>query len=155
MKRTTRRGTKEYTAWTNIKARCKSNSKDKRNYYEKGISMCPELASDFLLFLKCLGNAPSKEMEVDRIDNKLGYFEGNMRWASRSVNTFNKPASIGASKTGLPRGIYKQGNRYRSYFSVSGITIQIGYFDTAEEAATAYRINTKEWYGFTLCLTRS
>lgn len=142
------RQTKEYTAWCNIKARCRENSKDKRNYFDKGIGMCSELSSSFKLFIEHIGEAPDKNFEVDRIDNSKGYIRGNIRWVSRSVNCFNKPPSVESSKSGLPRGVYKQGNRYRSYFSVELKTIQIGYFKTIEEARNAYILHTKEWFGF-------
>lgn len=82
---------KTYKAWCKIKERCYNpNSIDYPNYGAVGISMSETFKNDFISFYKELGEAPSKEYSVDRIDYTKGYVEGNLRWATDSQQARNK-----------------------------------------------------------------
>ena len=64
---------KTYRAWAGIKQRC-FNKKHKRyaDWGGRGISMC-ERWNDFRLFYEDMGERPSKDHSIDRIDNDKGY----------------------------------------------------------------------------------
>jgi hypothetical protein len=52
------------------------------------------------------------------------------------------------SKTGLKGSWFdKSRNKYKSAISISGTQVTIGYFDTPEEAHTAYSEASIEHYG--------
>jgi hypothetical protein len=63
-----------------------------KNYGGRGIQMAPEWVEDFVAFRdyvnQNLGPRP-KGGTIDRINNDEGYFPGNIRWATRSVQSNN------------------------------------------------------------------
>lgn len=94
---TTHRMTKspEWYAWQHAKARC-NNPRDKEfhRYGAKGIKMCREWEQDFSLFLKEVGTRPTPGHSIDRIDSGKGYEPGNVRWATREVQSRNRPGFV-------------------------------------------------------------
>lgn len=78
------RRTTEYRTWEAMIARCE-NPKNSRYpiYGGRGITVCDEWRCDFSRFLADLGPKPSPQHSLDRIDNSLGYYPGNCRWATR------------------------------------------------------------------------
>lgn len=77
-----------YRIWKNIKLRCRNrNNPNYLNYGAKGIDFCDRWES-FTLFLEDMGECPAN-MSIDRIDNKIGYFKENCRWATRGQQSRN------------------------------------------------------------------
>ncbi len=75
--------TKEYQAWANIKQRTSNpNRPDFERYGAIGRVMSEVFFNSFSLFLDEIGEAPNdvNRWSVGRIDNTLGYVEGNLRW---------------------------------------------------------------------------
>lgn len=83
-----------YRSWSSMFPRC-TNPKNRyyHNYGGAGISICPEW-NDFTVFLADMGIKPSDDHSLDRIDNSLGYFKGNCRWATRLEQNRNKRSCI-------------------------------------------------------------
>lgn len=81
----------EYRVWTGIIFRC-SNQKAKswRYYGGRGIKVCDEWRSDYRAFLRDVGRRPSPELTLDRINNDGNYEPGNVRWATRSQQAYNR-----------------------------------------------------------------
>ena len=82
-------GTQVYRAWVSMTQRCtnKRNSNYK-DYGGRGITVDPTWRS-FEEFYRCVGDPP-KNHTLDRIDVNKGYEPGNVRWASRKVQSRNK-----------------------------------------------------------------
>lgn len=53
--------------------------------------MDPELERSFDAFLREVGERPSKDWTLDRIDNNKGYIKGNLRWADKQTQRINQP----------------------------------------------------------------
>jgi hypothetical protein len=88
------KGTKEYTAWMHMRRRCNNHaSKYYYNYGGRGIRVCEEW-DNYLIFLRDVGRAPSKDYSLDRIDVNGNYEPGNVRWATRKEQNNNKRNSI-------------------------------------------------------------
>lgn len=69
------------------KARCKTH----KDYAGKNIKFNFQSPIDFANYvLRVLGPRPSLKHSIDRIDNKGHYEEGNLRWATRTVQNNNK-----------------------------------------------------------------
>lgn len=76
--------TPEYQAWKNLRQRCgRANNPQFKNYGARGITVCPQWQNDFACFLADVGPRPSPEHSIHRKNNSLGYFPGNVKWATR------------------------------------------------------------------------
>ena len=65
------------------------NATNYKNYGGRGISVC-ERWKDFTLFYADMGEPPLPELTLDRVDNDLGYFPGNCRWATPKEQANNR-----------------------------------------------------------------
>jgi hypothetical protein len=94
--------TKTYRAWCSMMQRC-YNQKNVRygRYGGRGIVVCEEWG-DFRNFYKDMGDKPSPDHSIDRINNDGNYEPGNCRWATRSEQQRNKGEINPINK--LPRG---------------------------------------------------
>jgi hypothetical protein len=73
-----------YRAWVSMRSRC---SKPDNGSYERygalGIRVCDEWDSSFDAFLRDVGEAPSKDHTIDRIDPTGNYEPSNCRWLTK------------------------------------------------------------------------
>lgn len=84
-------GTSIYTTWKGIKRRCyNKNEKNYENYGGRGIVMCDRWKNSPELFYKDMGDKPSKEYSIDRIENNGNYEPGNCRWATATQQVNNQ-----------------------------------------------------------------
>jgi hypothetical protein len=83
-------GTPTYRSWEAMVARCEDSEHHAyHNYGGRGIKIHPDIR-DFAGFLACIGERPSKEYSLDRIDNNGNYEPGNIRWATRKEQGRNQ-----------------------------------------------------------------
>lgn len=82
---------KEYRAWQRMKVRVFDTKGDRRKYYfDKGIDIDPRWEKSFEAFYEDMGIAPSPAHSIDRINNALGYWKFNCRWATREEQQRNR-----------------------------------------------------------------
>jgi hypothetical protein len=87
-----------YPTWSNIKARTLKKSNHNYHLYGgRGIKMEESWLQDFWKFVKdiegTLGVKPSLSYSLDRIDNNIGYFVHNLRWATTKEQAQNRRGS--------------------------------------------------------------
>ncbi len=91
--RTTRHGcykTPEYRAWVAMRERCNDpSSQSYAKYGARGITVC-ERWKNFANFLADMGQRPSPQLSIDRINNDGPYSPDNCRWATPSQQNRNR-----------------------------------------------------------------
>lgn len=81
----------EYSSWQSMKARCLNPQNPAYpRYGGRGITIWPSWVDDFAAFYEHIGARPSLEYTLDRIDNDGSYVPGNVRWATKSEQGFNR-----------------------------------------------------------------
>ncbi len=88
-------GSSHYTRWQSMKQRTTNpNNPQFDDYGGRGIEVCEEWFKDFVEFKRYLdnelGQMPSEDHQLDRIDNDLGYRPGNVKWSTRKENMSNR-----------------------------------------------------------------
>lgn len=83
--------TPTYFSWVAMKYRCKDKTRNVASYAAKGITYCPEWES-FDRFYADMGDKPPGT-SIDRINNALGYFKENCRWATNAVQNANRDST--------------------------------------------------------------
>lgn len=74
--------------------RCRDNYRNKKYYFEKGISVCEDW-HDYLNFKEwALNNGYNEKLEIDRKDNNKGYNPENCRFITRIENNSNRSNTI-------------------------------------------------------------
>lgn len=80
-----------YQSWDAMIQRTTNPNNQAYSYYGgRGITVCSEWRQDFRRFLADMGERPSPEMTLDRIDPNGNYEPGNVRWADRSTQRLNQ-----------------------------------------------------------------
>lgn len=88
----------EYYIWRSMKNRCYNEKCNAYKWYgAQSITMDPSWFADFSTFLDYLkstiGLRPSAEYSIDRIDCYRGYTPGNIRWATKRQQMYNRKKS--------------------------------------------------------------
>lgn len=124
------KGTPEYEAYHAAKRRCHRPTLEQyRNYGGRGIEF---RFTCFEHFLSCVGQRPSPDYSLDRIDNDGHYEPGNVRWATVVAQANNRRTNVvltykGETRTlaqwadhlGVPRATIKA--RYSKGYSIAEI----------------------------------
>lgn len=92
-----------YNSWANIIRRCTTQTNSRWQHYGgRGIVVC-ERWKDFRNFLADMGERPSKNHSIDRINNDGNYEPENCRWATPAQQHANQ-RHCGGGKPGQGAG---------------------------------------------------
>jgi len=97
--------TRTFNIWVNMKQRCLNPSVPHYSRYGgRGIQVCKEWHS-FSCFLADMGECPSADYSIDRIDNNGNYEPGNCRWATAQQQASNRRLTLKFIWDGKPLSI--------------------------------------------------
>jgi hypothetical protein len=114
-----------------------------RGYARQSLGMP---VSTLLLHRYILGLAHGDKRVVDHANgNKLDNRKANLRICTQVENQRNKPVTK-HNRSGL-KGVGRHKGRWRARIRADGREIHIGYFDTVEEAHTAWRSYAEKLHG--------
>lgn len=121
-----------------MKERCYSLKAQRYEHYGgRGIKVCDRWHS-FTNFIQDMGERPTKDHSLDRIDNDGNYTPNNCRWATKEEQANNKQELKSSNTSGYKNiswasNVKKWGVRVR----INGRRITLGYFNTINEALRA------------------
>jgi hypothetical protein len=87
--------TPEYRVWKAMRQRCHSpNSRMFRFYGAKGVTVCDRWRNSFQNFIDDMGERPSPQHSIERVDVELGYCPENCTWATREEQDRNRRDNV-------------------------------------------------------------
>lgn len=93
-------GTLTYARWKSMMQRCRQpGATNFEHYGAKGVAVCKQW-NDFAVFRAEMGDCPSKDHTLDRIDNAKGYEASNCRWATMTDQNRNRSCCISITHQG-------------------------------------------------------
>lgn len=115
-----------YQVWNGIKQRCYNpHNKNYHNYGGRGIEVCDEWRNNFQAFYNwSMENGYKDGLQIDRIDNNLGYSPNNCRWVDKFTNNNNRRNNILFSYNGVTQSL----RAWCRYLNISYKTCMTRYY---------------------------
>ena len=103
---------KLYRVWAGMKKRCfNPKNKDYKDYGGRGITICPELTNDYIVFRDwALSNGYKENLLIDRINPNGNYEPSNCRWLTILESNRNKTNTITMVIANEIRSLWNTGN---------------------------------------------
>lgn len=128
---------REYQAWCAMKSRVRATTS---NYYpsyrQRGIKVCDRWEESFRAFFEDMGQRPSPQHSLDRINNDGNYEPSNCRWAVVNVQNWNRRRN--KRNTSGFVGVKQKGLGWEARIFVNRKYFILGRFGDIEEAALMY-----------------
>lgn len=128
-----------YSVWKGVKWRCNPrNTVDAANYFERGITVCPEWRDDFPAFYRWAVQAGYEPgLTIDRVDNSAGYHPDNCRWATWTVQARNTRWNRLISAFGLTKPVVEWAEDARCRVPLSTLRMRLQRGMDPEHAMTS------------------
>lgn len=129
-------GTPIYAVWSNMLVRCYNPKyKDFKSYGGRGITVCEAWKNSFEAFYADVGDPPTPDLTLDRIEVNGNYEPGNVRWATKHEQANNCRNSRQITHNGETRSI----NGWADYYGVRSGALYYRIVTKGEDIPTAIR----------------
>lgn len=133
--------TKIYRVWRGIIERCKDiNNRNYQNYGGRGIDICERWEKSFSSFLVDMGNPPTKNHSIERIDNDGNYEPSNCRWATRKEQMNNKRNNVFLEYNGKTQTLSQWADEFG--LPLETLRVRINRYKWSVDAALTTPINS-------------
>jgi hypothetical protein len=79
------------SCWHNMISRCENkNHPSYKDYGGRGIKVCERWRNSIQAFIEDMGPKPTPKHSIDRIENNLGYYPGNVQWSTMKQQANNR-----------------------------------------------------------------
>lgn len=144
---------KTFYSYEAMLARCfREDNLNYENYGGRGITVCARWMEDggkgYLNFHEDMGDRPNKHV-LDRIDPNKNYEPDNCRWVTSSESSYNRRRSKNnlSGRTGVTWN--KARELWLATIYINYKTIQLGAFDSFEDAVKAREEAEMNYWGYT------
>lgn len=101
-----------YNIWCGMRQRCGNpNHPAYKDYGGRGITVTPEWDSYKAFRNWALSSGYADDLSIDRINNDLGYYPGNCRWANSEEQSNNQRSNINLTFNGETRSLSQWAKR--------------------------------------------
>lgn len=147
-----------FSNYSSMVTRTTKEESESYKYYDNIITEGEKIERSWLEdpyeFHKHIGDKPSKNHSIDRIDNSKGYVIGNVRWATPGEQSMNRSHFTNDTITGIvgvvlePKGSNRRAvDRYFAHITVNKKVINLGRY-LRKETAKVVRHRAEHIYGF-------
>lgn len=129
-----------YNTWCNMLRRCNDPSHPRyKDWGGRGIKVCERWQRSYTDFARDMGQRPSRDHTLDRIDNNGDYEPSNVRWTTASRQSFNRRVR-NTNSTGVSGVCWnKRIGRYQATITVNKKREHLGWFKDLDDAISARR----------------
>jgi hypothetical protein len=116
------------------------NVKDFPNYGGRGIKVCDRWLNSFEDFVEDVGEVPSPNHQLDRVDNNGDYEPGNVRWATKSEQMINR--RLQRNNVSGYKGVSydKKRDMWWAQIKRNNVRTYLGHFNSFDEAVKARKL---------------
>ena len=131
----------QYNRWSSMISRCYNpKAPNYKDYGARCIKVYLLWKNSFKAYSKYINTLPNAGLHgltIDRIDNNLGYYPGNLRWATPTVQGHN--TRISKRNTSGTKGVqfHKASGKWRASITINKETTCLGSYSEKDDAITA------------------
>ena len=139
MKHQTKSSHPLYSTWKDMLHRCNNPNRNSYQHYGgRNIKVCPEWEQDFYQFVADMGDKPTPQHSLDRINNDQGYSPDNCRWATTSEQQSNRRRPKRMGKKPVKGYSQTASGKYQAIICKEGRYVRLGRFECPLMARIAY-----------------
>ena len=126
-----------YDTWKSMMGRCYNlKNRHYQSYGGRGISVCTDW-QDLANFVSWAESTYIEGMTMDRINNDGNYEPTNIRWTNKTTQAVNQRIQKNNTSGFVGINWYKITSKWVSKIKVNKVDINLGYFNSIEDAVLA------------------